>query len=77
MMLGRRPAARHHQIRPKAAEHRIRRKQVLDGLTHEYFTVAGSTPASCRICHTVEAAIGWPSRTSSPCTRRCPQRFGQ
>jgi len=33
---------------------------------------AGSTPASCRICHTVEAAIGWPSLTSSPCTRRCP-----
>ena len=33
---------------------------------------AGSIPASCRICHTVEAAIGWPSLTSSPCTRRCP-----
>ena len=30
-------------------------------------------PASCRICQTVEAAIGWPSLTSSPCTRRCPQ----
>jgi hypothetical protein len=34
---------------------------------------AGSMPASCRICHTVEAAMRWPSRTSSPCTRRCPQ----
>jgi hypothetical protein len=33
---------------------------------------AGSIPASCRICHTVEAAIGWPSLASSPCTRRCP-----
>jgi len=33
---------------------------------------AGSIPASCRICHTVEAAIGWPSLTNSPCTRRCP-----
>ena len=30
-------------------------------------------PASCRICHTVEAAIRWPSWTSSLCTRRCPQ----
>ena len=34
---------------------------------------AGSIPASCRICPTVEAAIGWPSLTSSPWTRRCPQ----
>jgi hypothetical protein len=34
---------------------------------------AGSIPASCRICHTVEAAMRWPSRISSPCTRRCPQ----
>jgi len=33
---------------------------------------AGSIPASCRICHTVEAATWWPSLTSSPCTRRCP-----
>src|SRR2546430_2501562 len=33
---------------------------------------AGSIPVSCRICHTVEAAMGWPSLTSSPCTRRCP-----
>ncbi len=33
---------------------------------------AGSIPASCRICHTVEAAIRWPSLTSSPWTRRCP-----
>jgi hypothetical protein len=33
---------------------------------------AGSIPASCRICHTVEAAIGWPSLASSPGTRRCP-----
>ena len=32
----------------------------------------GSIPAACRICHTVEAAIGWPSLTSSPCPRRCP-----
>ena len=31
-----------------------------------------SIPASCMICHTVEAAIGWPSLMSSPCTRRCP-----
>ena len=29
-------------------------------------------PASCRICQTVEAAIGWPGLASSPCTRRCP-----
>src|SRR5271165_2214810 len=29
---------------------------------------AGSIPASCGICHTVEAAMGWPSLTSSPCT---------
>ena len=34
---------------------------------------AGSIPAACRICHTVEVAIGWPSLTSSPCTRRCPR----
>ena len=34
---------------------------------------AGSIPAACRICHTVEAAIGWPSLTSSPWHRRCPQ----
>lgn len=27
-------------------------------------------PASCRICHTVDAAIWWPSLISSPCTRR-------
>jgi hypothetical protein len=33
---------------------------------------AGSIPAACRIRHTVEAAIGWPSLTSPPCTRRCP-----
>ena len=33
----------------------------------------GVDPASCRICQTVEAAMGWPSLTSSPCTRRCPQ----
>jgi hypothetical protein len=33
---------------------------------------AGSIPAACRICQTVEAAIGWPSLTSSPCTRQCP-----
>jgi hypothetical protein len=30
-------------------------------------------PASCRICHTVEAAIRWPSLISSSCTRRRPQ----
>ena len=33
---------------------------------------AGPIPASCRICQTAEAAIGWLSLTSSPCTRRCP-----
>jgi len=27
---------------------------------------AGSIPAPCKICHTVEAATGWPSLTSSP-----------
>jgi len=27
---------------------------------------AGPIPASCRICQTVDAAIGWPSLTSSP-----------
>ena len=32
----------------------------------------GSIPASCRICQTVDAAIWWPSLTSSPCTRRWP-----
>jgi hypothetical protein len=30
-------------------------------------------PASWRIYHTVEAAMRWPSRTSSPCTRRWPE----
>jgi hypothetical protein len=34
----------------------------------------GTDPASWRICHTVEAAIWWPSLTSSPCTRLCPTR---
>lgn len=34
---------------------------------------AGSIPAPCMICHAVELAIGWPSLTSSPWTRRCPQ----
>lgn len=34
---------------------------------------AGSIPASCRNCYTVELAIRWPSLTSSPYTRRCPQ----
>ena len=33
---------------------------------------AGPIPASCRICHTVDAAIWWPSLTSSPCTSLCP-----
>ena len=33
---------------------------------------AGSIPASCRICHTVQAAIRWPGLMSSPCTRRWP-----
>ena len=33
----------------------------------------GVDPAACRICQTVEAAIGWPSLMSSPCTRRCPR----
>jgi hypothetical protein len=31
---------------------------------------AGSIPAACRISHTVEAAIRWPSLTSSPWIRR-------
>ena len=34
---------------------------------------AGSTPARCRIFQTVLAAMGYPRRASSPCTRRCPQ----
>jgi hypothetical protein len=33
---------------------------------------AGPIPPSCMICQIVEAAIGWPSLTRSPCTRRCP-----
>jgi hypothetical protein len=43
---------------------------------------AGPIPAACRICHKVEAAIGWPSLTSSPGTRPdgprsdCPWRCG-
>ncbi|WP_202970614.1 hypothetical protein [Saccharothrix sp. ALI-22-I] len=28
---------------------------------------AGSMPAACRICRTVEGAIRWPSRAGSPC----------
>jgi hypothetical protein len=36
---------------------------------------AGPIPAAARICQTVEAAIGWPSLTSSPCTRRCPRAW--
>jgi hypothetical protein len=32
----------------------------------------GADPGIMQICHTVDAAIGWPSFTSSPCTRRCP-----
>jgi hypothetical protein len=35
---------------------------------------AGSTPSSCKICQTVEAAIGWSSFTRSPCPRRWPPR---
>ena len=31
---------------------------------------AGSMPAPLRIFHTVDAAIGWPSPTSSPWIRR-------
>jgi hypothetical protein len=33
---------------------------------------AGSMPAVCRISHTVEAAIAYPSRASSPWILRCP-----
>jgi len=35
---------------------------------------AGSIPASCKICQTVEAAIGWPSLTSSPLHPPVPPR---
>lgn len=34
----------------------------------------GPIPVSCMICHTVDAAIRWPSLTSSSCTRRCTMR---
>src|ERR1700730_10930086 len=37
---------------------------------------AGPILAPRRICHTVEAAIRWPSLTNSPCTRRCPTPAG-
>jgi hypothetical protein len=42
----------------------------------------GSIPAACGICHTVEAAVEWPSLTNSPWTHRCPTsgcppRYGQ
>lgn len=33
---------------------------------------AGSMPAAWRISHTVDAAMGWPSRASSPWIRLCP-----
>src|SRR5450755_298557 len=33
---------------------------------------AGSMPAECRICHTVDGAIVTPSFVSSPWIRRCP-----
>ena len=36
-------------------------------------TGRGTIPASGRICHTVEAAIRWPSLMTSPCTRRWPR----
>lgn len=36
---------------------------------------AGSIPAARRICQTVEAAIGCPSRASSPWIRRWPHRL--
>ena len=36
---------------------------------------AGPVPGVVQDCRTVEAATGWPSLTSSPCTRRvCPCR---
>ncbi|CAM5610673.1 hypothetical protein SHIRM173S_04123 [Streptomyces hirsutus] len=35
---------------------------------------AGSSPAACGICHTVEAAIGCPGRAGSPWTLLCPHR---
>jgi hypothetical protein len=34
--------------------------------------IPSTSTSACRICHTVELAIGWPSLMSSPCTRRCP-----
>jgi hypothetical protein len=34
---------------------------------------AGSIPAACRICHTVEAAIGWLSSMTWPRARRVPR----
>jgi hypothetical protein len=33
----------------------------------------GADPGVMQVCHTVDAEIRWPSLTSSPCTRRCPQ----
>lgn len=35
---------------------------------------AGAMPAAFKILQTVEVAIGWPSRASSPWIRRCPRR---
>jgi hypothetical protein len=43
----------------------------VQGLAEDLPAVAPG-PYRLRICHTVEAAIGWPSLASSPCTRRCP-----
>jgi hypothetical protein len=34
---------------------------------------SGRSPAACRTCQTLEAAIGWPSLMNSPCTRRWPR----
>jgi hypothetical protein len=36
---------------------------------------AGSMPAACRMFQTVDAAMVWPSRASSPWILRCPHRL--
>ena len=49
------------------AEHRIHRRQVLGGLTHEYYVAAwlptGTTPHRISEPHSIEAQVGhrWPS----------------
>jgi hypothetical protein len=44
----------------------------LDPLKRTGVQPAKAIPATCGVRHTVELAIGWPSLTSSPFTRRCP-----